>query len=423
MFQTARLTSLAWLLALPVACASESSEADRSALAGSSSAGPVVPPSNSTPPAVPAPDHPNDVEPSAQTEPEAPADTSQPTSETPEGTPPTGGGGGSGGDAPIGTGAGMGGALAMGTGGERTRDAGASSKSGRDGGPADVAPATEPGCTSFEVTVAVAELEESSLTQLSGMVASRKQPGVFYAHLDAGAEPNLFVFDALGSDLGRVVLSGLETRDWEDVTATPMLEDGRALLFIGDIGDNAARTGGTPRSDLSILRLVEPEAPRSGESVDIADWERIPVAYPDESHDAETLMYDVLTNELIVVTKEDSGPSSVFRLPADAPADELVTLELLGEVVIGDSGGAAQASAGDISPNGDRILVRNYENALLWPRASGQSVGEALLAEPIVLGTVTEPQSEGVTWSADGTSWFSAGEQALTLYEARPSCE
>lgn len=292
-----------------------------------------------------------------------------------------------------------------------------------DAGSVETGPVT-PSCTSFALPTAIAELEAAALGQLSGLVASRRQPGMFYAHVDAGAPAELFVFDRAGAHLGTVILSDLETSDWEDIAAAPARDDGTSVLFVGDIGDNAARMGGAARGDLAILRFVEPDPPSAGESVEVADWERIPIAYPEESHDAETLMYDPLADDLVLVTKDDSGASHVYRLPASSPADELVTLELVAEVQIGEDGSrGAQASAGDISPSGDLVLVRNYENALLWPRAPGQSLAEALASPPLVLETASEPQSEGISFGADGASWFSAGEQDPTLYEALAGCE
>lgn len=301
-------------------------------------------------------------------------------------------------------------------------DAGQTSSEGGSSGIGPVPQAEPDGCVQFAAPTQVGEFDEDQLSQLSGMAASRAQPGVLYAHLDAGAAPVLFVSDLTGAALGTIVLQGAETIDWEDIAVSPSASDGTSWIYIGDIGDNAARSGGTPRTELSIFRLPEPAAPSNGAEVSVSDWERIVVRYPDDAHDAESLMYDPVADDLVILTKEDDGLSSVYRMPALAAAEEAVTLEWIAEVTIGQSGQGAQASAGDISFSGDRILVRNYENALLWPRTPGQSLADALAEAPLTLQTASEPQSEGITFSADGTSWFSAGEQVLSLYRADATC-
>jgi hypothetical protein len=181
--------------------------------------------------------------------------------------------------------------------------------------------------------------------------------------------------------------------------------------------------GSVGRTDLAILRLPEPDAPSGGSVVEVDDWERIPVAYPDEAHDAETLMYDPIDDALVIVTKDLSGMSKVYTLPADSPADAPVVLEEVADVVIGAEGQAAQSSAGDISPRGDRILVRNYEVALLWTRESGESLAAAFSRDPLVIETAVEPQCEGITFGFDGNSWYSAGEQVLSFHRALATCD
>jgi len=260
--------------------------------------------------------------------------------------------------------------------------------------------------------------------QLSGLVASRRQAGIFYGHRDAGAPAVLYVFDESGADLGRVALEGLATRDWEDIAATGTDASGASRLFVGDIGDNAARTGGNARADLQIYRVAEPDAPSGGATIATSEWERIVVAYPSEAHDAETLMYDPIDDLLVIVTKDLSGMSKVYSVPASTAAEASMVLDLVTEIEIGLAGTqAAQASAGDISPSGDRILVRNYENALLWTREPGESLAAAFAREPTLLEAAPEPQSEGATFSFDGTAWYSAGEQVSSFYRAGATCD
>src|SRR5262245_47557574 len=89
----------------------------------------------------------------------------------------------------------------------------------------------------------VATIAIGALREASGVVASRRHPGVFWSHNDSDDLPRLFAFRrdgapvvAAGVDPARyrgVSIDGARNIDWEDITSDP---DGR--LYIGDIGNN-----------------------------------------------------------------------------------------------------------------------------------------------------------------------------------------
>ena len=67
-----------------------------------------------------------------------------------------------------------------------------------------------------------------------------------------------------------LTLAGADAVDWEDIAA----QDG--VLYVGDIGDNAAR-----RPEIVVYRLSEPGAAGDVEA------ERLVLHYADGPHDAE----------------------------------------------------------------------------------------------------------------------------------------
>jgi hypothetical protein len=77
-------------------------------------------------------------------------------------------------------------------------------------------------------------------------------------------------------------------------------------------------------------------------------------------------------------------------------------------------------SAGDISPSGDSIILRTYTAIWLWCR--GSTWATTFGAAPVELPSASEPQSEGLTFSADGKSWYSAGETSTTIYQGISIC-
>jgi len=80
---------------------------------------------------------------------------------------------------------------------------------------------------------------------------------------------------------GTFTLSNVKGIDWEDIAVGPG-PDSASYIYIGDIGDNAAREGGgTLRQDIIVYRMPEPNvtATASVGSQTITDWKRLRLKY------------------------------------------------------------------------------------------------------------------------------------------------
>ena len=91
-------------------------------------------------------------------------------------------------------------------------------------------------------------LDEKLIPEASGIVKSRRYPGIFWVHNDSGNPPLLF---AIRGD-GRIVRQfrlGVPNIDWEDIAI-----DDQGHLYLGDIGNN---TGALPLR--AIYRIDEPD--------------------------------------------------------------------------------------------------------------------------------------------------------------------
>ncbi|MCH8922641.1 MAG: tandem-95 repeat protein, partial [Planctomycetes bacterium] len=105
----------------------------------------------------------------------------------------------------------------------------------------------------------------------------------------------------------------------------------------------------------------------------------------------------------------------VYRITqAELTGGGLITASFLGTTTWGDvSGGSGStgASAGDVSPDGSEILVKNYQNVFYYRREPGQSIAEALIGvEPIVVPYVVESKGEGVTFDPATGGYFTINE-------------
>ena len=252
-----------------------------------------------------------------------------------------------------------------------------SSTDGDDTGPLLECPAVAP-----PSQVKIVDLEQ--VYEASGLIASRTQPGVFWVHNDSGDEPRFFAIDADGALLGEFELGGAIAIDWED-------------MYFGDIGDNPEL-----RPFVTVYRVREPDA--AAGSATLSAVEAIELVYPDEPHNAETLMVDPQTGDLVIVAKGD--PTRIFRLPGPVAAGGPYMLEEIAPIQFP----ATVATGGDISPTGDFIAVRTYAQAFLWLRPSGTTIADAFASEPCPLNLAIETQGETLTVAHDRSGYYTLSE-------------
>jgi hypothetical protein len=231
-------------------------------------------------------------------------------------------------------------------------------------------------------------------TELSGLVASPTQPGVLWAHNDSGDRARLFALRTDGSLVASLDVPGAEAVDWEDIAVGPGDE-----LLVGDIGDNASA-----RASIDVYRVPEPRL-ASGPAT-TAPATRVRFTYPDGAHDAETLLADRRTGEVVVVTKRVDGRSGVYagRLASG-------TLRRTGTLRLGLAG---LATAGDVSADGKVIAIRTYTALYVWARSPGATIAATLARTPCVGSAqlAREGQGESLALSRDGRSFFTVPEGA-----------
>ena len=252
-------------------------------------------------------------------------------------------------------------------------------------------------------------VESAALTEASGVVESRRSPGVLWSHNDSGSGAALFAMSTDGQLLGTWTLEGAERGDPEDLSV--LVEDGVSVLYLGAIGDNER-----DREAVWIYRIVEPEVPTpgSGEPVEeTVSVEVITVSYPDGvAYDAESLLGDPLTGDLLIVTKDYTGPAEVFRKPAPHVDGEVAVLEHVASLNFSEEplfGGATTGAA--VSPDGGEVLIRTYfPTAYLWIRDGSVPLWEAIRGEPCEVPLPLERQGESVAFAADGSGLFTISE-------------
>lgn len=127
----------------------------------------------------------------------------------------------------------------------------------------------------------------SRIPESSGLVASRKNPGLYWTHNDSGGRARIFAIDKHGNVKKTVWVKGARARDWEDIAAGPGPVNGESYVYIADIGDNRKHRG-----RVQIYRVTEPKLEESADLKIHATSDRFDVRYPDGAHDCEAMFID-----------------------------------------------------------------------------------------------------------------------------------
>jgi hypothetical protein len=257
-------------------------------------------------------------------------------------------------------------------------------------------------------TVASDELDETS-----GLAASRTTPGLLWAHDDSGGDATVHAVGADGGDRGTYRLDGVEARDWEDMARGPGAEGAPDVLYLADIGDNRGTW-----DNVGVYRVPEPAAPDAAGAAPIAGAEIVRFTYADGPRDAEALIADPVTGDLIVLEKALLGGSvGAYVVPASAPwgppgdrdAVPIVTAERAADVGL-DLGQIVTGA--DASSDGSLLAVRTYTDVWVWDRAPDETVPEALAGEPCRAPSAPEAQGEAIAVDPDGRGYTTVSEGA-----------
>jgi len=261
-------------------------------------------------------------------------------------------------------------------------------------------PPVSPPCPGFEAKRQVGTVNFSEAVELSGIAASRRNPGVLWTHNDNGDTQRVFAMDKTAAYLGTYWVSRNLQADWEDIAVGPGPDDGMSYLYIGDVGGNQGRHW------VSIYRAPEPEVSPSQTpvSVSLQSVVRLPVHYPGvEEYNAESLIVDPQNHDIYVVTKANSGVAKVFRYPA-AEQNPAVAYEL---ERVGTLQLPGPATAADISPDGREVVIKGMAYSKLWARVPSVPIALALTPTPC---WIPHGRGEAIGFAADGSGYFTVAE-------------
>jgi hypothetical protein len=269
-------------------------------------------------------------------------------------------------------------------------------------------PVLNAACRGALVASVPGSIASPDVRELSGIGASRRADGVWWAHNDSGDSARVFAVGSDGRDLGQFALAGASAVDWEDLAVGPGPVGGTSYLYVADIGDNAKA-----RPSVRVYRVAEPVVAASATTPPppqtLSGVAALELVYPDGPHDAEALLVDPVSGELIVVTKELGGTAQVFRAPANLAGGSSTTLTQVATVALGFG---RPVTAADVTPAGDVVALRTYSTVALFPRPAGGTLAQAF-SQPSCAGAVApEAQGEALGFTRDGRGYVTASEGA-----------
>ncbi|WP_405685583.1 WD40 repeat domain-containing protein [Streptomyces sp. NBC_00057] len=231
-------------------------------------------------------------------------------------------------------------------------------------------------------------IEDSRITESSGLAASRAHPGIYWTHNDSDDGPYIYAVDSrTGKTVATITLRGVgKPRDVEAISLGP---DGN--LYVGDIGDNLNGSW----DHVWIYRFPEPKQLKDA-TVRATQFD---VKYADGPRNAEALMVHPTTGRVYIASKNEDG-GGLYEGPAELTTGATNVFRRVGEV--------PWVTDGAFSPDGKELVLRSYFSARGYAFKDGRLGTDHAVQAPL------QRQAESVTYTADGSALMfgTEGEQS-----------
>jgi hypothetical protein len=257
----------------------------------------------------------------------------------------------------------------------------------------------------------IATLKDKSISESSGLAASRLTPGAYWTHNDSGDGPYIYSFDTRGDSFGVFRVAGAQARDWEDMAAGPGPDRGKPYLYIGDIGDNNGA-----RAEIVVYRVPEPALTAATRKFTktrpgtTEPAEAIRLRYPDGAHDAEALLVHPVSGHIYIMTKVVIANPAVYEAAPPFTANNPITMTRLGLVSVPSLFGGV-ITGGSISPDGRRVALCDYFQGYELTLPAGSANFNDIWKQKMVgfdLGK--RKQGEAITYRLDGKALLATSE-------------
>jgi len=258
----------------------------------------------------------------------------------------------------------------------------------------------------FSKAHAQGRIDHVDLDDASGLAASRKFPGILYAHNDHGDRPRLFAINESNAHVVAVLeISPAYNYDWEDIAVGPCTKEySRSCIYISDDGEyNHA-------DERTIYRVVEPDIMQhqtlAPDAVLKFNW---------TEHGSKTLLVDPEAN-VFVISAMLGGRGMIVNLPILSWGQPNPVFVESGDYV-GIESDTTDPNAGDISPDGNEVILKTMDDVYYWS-VPDHDYMSALTHRGQLLGNYSDHNGQGLCFSADGQAFYTLAEGShKTLYK------
>ncbi len=227
----------------------------------------------------------------------------------------------------------------------------------------------------------VSRMDDSRITESSGLAVSRAYDGIVYTINDSGNDPLIF---AIELKTGRTVgVTRVEGGNLSDTEALAI--DSEGMLWVADTGDNAER-----RKDAALYAL-----PEQGPGNHTVVASRYPISYDADSHNVEALLVNPITGAKLLVSKALLS-GTIYKLPTALSTDHA-------NVAVAQKGaGPSSVTDATYTADGKYAVMRTYASMYLFDATKGT----------LLNGVRTPPQKQGETIAAESHSLLVGSEGA-----------
>ncbi|HTI58301.1 hypothetical protein [Mucilaginibacter sp.] len=251
-------------------------------------------------------------------------------------------------------------------------------------------------------------LRDKAMDETSGIAASGVRENIYYVHNDSGDTSRLFAITPEGFIKNTIYFKGdtkepLGVRDCEDIAVSSGPAKGKSYIYLGDIGDND-----NSRKSLTVYRIEEKKG-WDKDSLVKADAVPVNYRYPDGAKDAEAMMIDPIEKLIYIVSKR-ADSVTVYTAPLNFKPNDTVTLEKRCKLHFEGFRPFKWITAGDISRDGQQVLLKSYEKVYYWKREASEPIWKTMLRKPAELPYKPEKQGEAIGFTPDGKGYYTTSE-------------
>ena len=267
--------------------------------------------------------------------------------------------------------------------------------------------------------VFLGNLENSEISEASGIAVSRLNEDVLWIVNDGGHKPNIFAVGMDGTNIGDFRLHNAQNVDWEDLSFFRF--GNTSFLLIADVGDNQAR-----RKEYQLYIVPEPEISGGHARIrSVLDWEhRIRFVYEDGPQDCESVAVDAQNRTILMLSKR-RVPPVLYSLPLMPANKEKLHIahriteiknipqptrqDLLEDPKFGRF--RSQPTSMDIASDGSAAAILTYKDAYLYRRRPHETWPAVFDRSPQLIVMPGLRQLESLCFGPNAKSIYVTSEQ------------